>query len=104
MVTSTIQLIAVLPKNGMIAEHAAMNRIALKGLPSSFVLPNHFGTTSSLASEYSTRDAAKELKITELSVRQAINNGKLKASKFGKAYMITKKDLDEYLFRKRKGD
>ena len=53
---------------------------------------------------YTTRDAAKELKTTELSVRQAINNGKLKASKFGKAYMITKKDLDEYHeYRKKMG-
>lgn len=45
---------------------------------------------------YSTRDAAKELKTTVIAIRHAINRGKLKASKFGKAYMITKKDLDKY--------
>ena len=45
---------------------------------------------------YSTRDAAKELKTTVIAIRHAINRGKLKASKFGKAYMITREDLDEY--------
>lgn len=45
---------------------------------------------------YSTREAAKELNTTVISIRHAINRGKLKASKFGKAYMITKKDLDKY--------
>ena len=45
---------------------------------------------------YSTREAAKELDITVIAIRHAINRGKLKASKFGKAYMITKKDLDKY--------
>lgn len=45
---------------------------------------------------YSTREAAKELNTTVISIRHAINRGKLKATKFGKAYMITKKDLDKY--------
>lgn len=53
---------------------------------------------------YSTRDAAKELKTTVIAIRHAINRGKLKASKFGKSYMITREDLDKYAeYRKKNG-
>ena len=51
---------------------------------------------------YDTREAAKTLNTTVISIRHAISRGKLKASKFGKAYMITKKDLDKYAEYRRK--
>ena len=53
---------------------------------------------------YDTRQAAKALNTTIVAIRHAINRGKLKASKFGKAYMITEDDLQEYAeFRKKNG-
>lgn len=53
---------------------------------------------------YDTRQAAQALNTTVISIRHAINRGKLKASKFGKAYMITEDDLQEYAeYRKKNG-
>lgn len=53
---------------------------------------------------YDTRGAAKALDTTVVAIRHAINRGKLKASKFGKAYMITDEDLREYAeYRKKNG-
>ena len=53
---------------------------------------------------YDTRQAAKALNMSVNSIRHAINRGKLNASKFGKAYMITEKNLREYAeYRKKNG-
>lgn len=53
---------------------------------------------------YDTRDAARAINTTVRAIRHAINRGKLKASKFGKAYMITEDDLQEYAeYRKKNG-
>ena len=53
---------------------------------------------------YDTREAAKAINTTVISIRHAISRGKLKASKFGKAYMITEDDLQEYAeYRKKNG-
>ena len=53
---------------------------------------------------YDTRQAAKALNTTIVAIRHAINRGKLEASKFGKAYMITEDDLQEYAeYRKKNG-
>lgn len=45
---------------------------------------------------YDTRQAAQELNMSVDTIRHAINSGRLKASKFGKAYMIKEKDLRDY--------
>lgn len=53
---------------------------------------------------YDTREAAKTVNTTIVAIRHAIARGKLKASKFGKAYMITEDDLQEYAeYRKKNG-
>ena len=44
-----------------------------------------------------TAQAAKLLSLHEKSVARAIKNGLLKASWFGRAYMIQRSDLEEYV-------
>ncbi len=52
---------------------------------------------------YDTREAARELGMSTFAIRYAINSKRLKATKFGKSFVIQKKDLEEYAkYRKEK--
>lgn len=46
---------------------------------------------------YSVKDVAELLELTEGSIRVSIKKGKLKATKFNGAYIITKQDLDDFI-------
>ena len=55
VVTSTIQPMAVRPRNGTMTDTAMINRMALRGARYSFSSPNQSGSILSLAIAYKRR-------------------------------------------------
>lgn len=54
---------------------------------------------------YTTREVARLLDLSPDAIREAIRAGKLKAEKFSRDYIITRKDLADYLeYRERRGN
>lgn len=52
---------------------------------------------------YTTREVARLLDLSPDAIREAIRAGKLKAEKFSRDYVITRKDLADYLeYRERR--
>ena len=79
---------------GKISLEEYKNEQRTKGIKST----NHFGSNATMTVE----EAARRLKLSEESIRKAIRNKKLIASKEGKSYIITEEALSTYISSRKK--